>query len=160
MFNDVTLVGNAVSQPEIKYTPAGKPVAKFNIAVNKHYKDPQTGEAKQQTMFIEVVAFGVTAENTHKYVYKGMRVLVNGELHQDVWVDSTGQKRSKHNIHASKVVFLQCKNGSSSNGVANTQAPQHSYQQQTAQPKPAPQPEPKPDYQSDIEDLPDEDIPF
>lgn len=149
MFNDVTLVGNAVSAPELVYTNTGTAIAKFNLAVNKHYKNAQNQNV-DSTVFIEIVTFGKTAENTHKFVTKGMRILVNGELHQDIWVDNNGKKRSKHNIYAAKVVYLQCKGSSSGapNNSSNT-------------PEPTPAPTQKTSCKEvSLEDIPDEDIPF
>ena len=117
MYNKVILVGNLTRNVELKYTPSGTAVAKFGLATNRTYKDPQTGENKQETMFIDITVFGRSAEIANQYLSKGRRVLVEGRLVLDQWVDSTGQKRSKHSIVAEKVQFMDSKSSSDNSGI-------------------------------------------
>ena len=114
MYNKVILVGNLTRNVELKYTPSGTAIAKFGLATNRTYKDPQTGENKQETMFIDITVFGRSAEIANQYLSKGRRVLVEGRLVLDQWVDSTGQKRSKHSVVAEKVQFMDSKSSSES----------------------------------------------
>ena len=118
MYNKVILVGNLTRNVELKYTPSGTAVAKFGLATNRTYKDPQTGENKQETMFIDITVFGRSAEIANQYLSKGRRVLVEGRLVLDQWVDSTGQKRSKHSIVAEKVQFMDSKSSSDNAGMS------------------------------------------
>ena len=117
MYNKVILVGNLTRNVELKYTPSGTAIAKFGLATNRTYKDPQTGENKQETMFIDITVFGRSAEIANQYLSKGRRVLVEGRLVLDQWVDSTGQKRSKHSIVAEKVQFMDSKSSSDNSGI-------------------------------------------
>ena len=119
MYNKVILVGNLTRDVELKYTPSGTAIAKFGLATNRTYKDPQTGENKQETMFIDITVFGRSAEIVNQYLNKGKRVLVEGRLVLDQWVDSTGQKRSKHSIIAEKVQFMDSKGSSENSGMSN-----------------------------------------
>lgn len=127
MYNKVILVGNLTRDVELKYTPSGTAIAKFGIATNRTYKDSMTGENKQEVMFIDVTVFGRSAEVANQYLSKGRKVLVEGRLVLDQWVDSTGQKRSKHSVIAEKVQFMDSKSQSSdyqgSDYNVTTQAP-------------------------------------
>jgi len=109
MYNKVFLIGNLSRDVELKYTPTGTAIAKFGLATNRTYKDNVTGENKQETMFIDITVFGRSAEIANQYLRKGIRVLIEGRLVLDQWVDSSGQKRSKHSIVAEKVQFIETK---------------------------------------------------
>jgi len=115
MFNKVILIGNLTRDVELKYTPNGTAVAKFGLAVNRTYKDNMSGENKQEVLFIDITVFGRSAEVANQYLSKGRRVLVEGRLVLDQWVDSTGQKRSKHSVVAEKVQFMDSKNDNNYN---------------------------------------------
>jgi single-strand DNA-binding protein len=117
MFNKVILIGHLSKDVELKYATNGTAIAVFSIATNRTYKDMQTGENKQETMFIDVKVFGRQAETANQYLHKGKRVLVEGRLALEQWVDKTGQKRSKHVVVAEKVQFMDSKQ--SSNDEAN-----------------------------------------
>ena len=112
MYNKVILVGNLTRDVELKYLPSGTAIAQFGVATNRTYKDASTGETKQEVMFIDVKVFRKSAEVAKQYLAKGRRVLVEGRLVFEQWVDSTGQKRSKHLIVAETkrlVEYLQVK---------------------------------------------------
>ena len=97
MFNKIILAGNLTRDIEIKYTPGGLQIANTGIATNRKFKS-QTGEEKEEVMFIDITFFGRTAEVANQYLRKGSNVLVDGRLKLDQWTDSTGQKRSKHSL--------------------------------------------------------------
>ena len=113
MYNKVILVGNLTRDVELKYTTSGVAIAKFGLATNRIYKDNLTGENKQETMFIDITVFGRSAEVANQYLRKGRRVLIEGRLVLDQWVDANGQKRSKHSVIAEKVQFMESKAESS-----------------------------------------------
>jgi len=112
MYNRVILVGNLTRDVELKYTPSGVAIAKFALATNRNYKDNITGELKQEVMFIDITVFGRSAEVANQYLKKGKRVLIEGRLVFDQWIDSSGQKRSKHSIIAEKIQFMDSKESS------------------------------------------------
>jgi len=153
MYNKVILVGNLTRDVELKYTPTGTAIAKFGLATNRTYKDNVTGENKQEVMFIDITVFGRSAEIANQYLIKGRRVLIEGRLVLDQWVDQTGQKRSKHSIVAEKVQFMENKSSADESGYKNSFT------------KPEPQPAPQPQMQSNQNNIPsididDEEIPF
>jgi single-strand DNA-binding protein len=137
MYNKIILVGNLTRDVELRYSPAGTAIAKFGIATNRTYKDNVTGENKQETMFIDVTVFGRSAEIANQYLRKGSKVLIEGRLVLDQWVDSSGQKRSKHSVVAEKVQFMETKAEAQRNrDYENSyEAPKPQPQQQTQQPK-------------------------
>jgi len=129
MFNKVILVGNLTRDVELKYTPSNTAIAKFGLATNRTYKDNMTGENKQEVMFIDITVFGRSAEIANQYLSKGRRVLVEGRLVFDQWVDSTGQKRSKHSVVAEKVQFMDTKAQTNESGFNRREAPSTPQQQ-------------------------------
>jgi single-strand DNA-binding protein len=138
MYNKVILVGNLTRDVELKYTPTGTAIAKFGLATNRTYKDNVTGENKQETMFIDITVFGRSAEIANQYLRKGRKVLIEGRLVLDQWVDNSGQKRSKHSIVAEKVQFMENKPGGDEGGYQQSapsynQTPQETKQQQMQQ---------------------------
>jgi len=160
MYNKVILVGNLTRDVELKYTPTGTAIAKFGLATNRTYKDTMTGENKQEVMFIDITVFGRSAEIANQYLRKGRRVLIEGRLVLDQWVDQTGQKRSKHSIVAEKVQFMENKPSGDEGGYQQPQAA--SYNQPMQQ---APQQQPQmqqTQQQNNIPsiDIDDEEIPF
>lgn len=101
--NNLTVVGNAVRDPELKFTPSGMAVATFGVAVNRKWQNRETNEWQEETSFIDVTAWAGLAENVSKSVAKGMRVVVAGRLDQRTWETQDGDKRSKVEIVADEV---------------------------------------------------------
>lgn len=94
-FNKVILIGNLCKDAELQYTQKGTAIGKVSLAVNRKWKS-DTGELKEEVTFIDVTAFGKTAEVIGQYCRKGNPLMVEGRLHMDTWEDKqTGQKRSK-----------------------------------------------------------------
>jgi len=151
MYNKVILIGNLTRDVELKYTPNGTAIAKFGLATNRTYKDTMTGENKQEVMFIDITVFGRSAEVANQYLKKGRKVLIEGRLVFEQWVDSTGQKRSKHSVVAEKVQFMDSKSDSENSG--------YSYQQPTQSVQPQMQ-QPKQNNEIPSIDIDEEDIPF
>ncbi len=105
-FNKVILMGNLTRDPELRFTPKGTAVAKLGLAVNRAWKT-ETGETKEDVLFIDVEAFSRQAETIGQYLKKGSPILVEGRLRLDTWDDKqTNQKRSKIFVIAENVKFL------------------------------------------------------
>lgn len=104
--NLVILMGNLTRNPEVKYTPSGQPVGTLNMAVNRRYKNRDTGEFVEQTDFIRVSVWGKQAENCEKYLSKGRGVYIEGRLAQNRWEDANGESRSRLEVVARNVQFL------------------------------------------------------
>src|SRR5438445_11472746 len=93
--NQVTLTGNLTDDPELRYTPAGVPVAGFTIAMNRRTRDPVTNEWKDgETSFLRCNVWRQQAENVAESLSKGMRAIVVGRLRQRSWEAQDGAKRS------------------------------------------------------------------
>ncbi|NPA11295.1 MAG: single-stranded DNA-binding protein [Epsilonproteobacteria bacterium] len=162
MFNKVILIGNLTRDVELRYTPNGTAIAKFGLATNRTYKDNLTGENKQEVLFIDITVFGRSAEIANQYLGKGRKVLIEGRLVLDQWVDSSGQKRSKHSVVAERVQFMDPKGAATDEGGYQNQ---NQYAQQTYnQPKPQPQPQQQmqPTQRENIPEIniDEEEIPF
>lgn len=107
--NQVTLMGNLTRDPELRQTPNGQNVCSFSLALNRSYRD-QSGEWQEATDYIDVVAWGPLAERVSQYLSKGRRCLVQGRLQSRSW-EQDGQKRSKVEVLASDVTFLDSRGG-------------------------------------------------
>jgi single-strand DNA-binding protein len=103
-YNKVILLGNLTSNPELRYTPNGTPISNFSLAVNRRFR--QGEELKEEVCFIDIVVFGMQAENCGNYLTKGRGVIVDGRLQQRRWETEDGQKRSKHEVVAESIQFL------------------------------------------------------
>jgi len=163
--NQVTLMGNLTRDPELRQTPTGQNVTSFSLALNRAYKDA-SGEWQEVTDYIDIVCWGPLAERVAQYLSKGRRCLVQGRLQSRSW-EQDGQKRSKVEVLANDVTFLDSRgagDGDGASGGAPAQssgAPSGSSQ---ADDKPKPSKKPKKDDVV-IEDIGDEpinldDIPF
>ncbi len=110
-FNKIILIGNLTRNIELRYTPNGTPVGSFGLAVNRRFK--QGDEPKEEVCYVDVVAFGRQAENAAKYLSKGSKVTVEGRLQQRRWETETEDKRSKYEVVAENILYLD---GTKGNG--------------------------------------------
>lgn len=94
-FNKVILMGNLTRNPELRQTQSGASVLGAGLAVNESYT-AQDGSRRDNTTFVELSAFGKTAENIARFFRKGDPILIDGRLRQESWTDKqSGQARSK-----------------------------------------------------------------
>lgn len=106
-FNRVILMGNLTRDPEIRYTNSQMPVVQIGLAVNRRYKDGQSGEWKEAPTFVDVTIFGARGEAFAKYHGKGKPAFIEGELRMDTWEDKqSGAKRSKLYVVANNWEFV------------------------------------------------------
>lgn len=104
--NKVIVAGNLTRDPQTKFLAGDKAVCEFGMAINRRWKG-SNGEAKEDTTFVEVQAWGRTAELVGQYLTKGSPAYVEGRLSQETWEDKKdGTKRSKTRIVADTVQFL------------------------------------------------------
>lgn len=118
MLNKAILMGRLVADPELRQTPTNKSVTSFTLAVNRSYS--KTGE---QTDFIDIVAWGTTAEFVSKWFHKGSLMAVCGRIQTRTWEDKQGQKRKSVEVIAEEVNFAESKRDSQSRGNDNNSAP-------------------------------------
>jgi single-strand DNA-binding protein len=106
MYQQITLVGNLGSDPEMRYTPSGVPVASFRMAVNKSWTGDD-GQRQDKTTWFRVTAWRKLAETVSQYLTKGAKVLVVGEIEEArPYTDRDGNLRATLEITAQVVRFL------------------------------------------------------
>ena len=103
-FNKVILLGNLTRDPEMRYTPSGTPIASFGLAVSRRYR--QGDEQKEEVCFVDITAFGRSAEIVGEYLSKGRPVLIEGRLRWHSWETEGGQRRSKLDVTAERVNLM------------------------------------------------------
>ena len=103
--NKVMLIGNLGQDPEMRYTPSGRPLTKFQIAVDRRWKSAD-GEKKSETEWFNIVAWGKLAEICNQYLSKGRRVYIEGRLHTRSWQDDNGANHSSVEITANEMIML------------------------------------------------------
>lgn len=107
-FNQCNLGGRLTRDPEVKFLAGDRSVTSFGLAINHRYKT-KDGESKDDTTFVDVVAWGKTGELVAQYLKKGSGCLLTGRLKLDQWEDKDGQKRSKLTVVAESVQFTDSK---------------------------------------------------
>jgi single-strand DNA-binding protein len=108
--NSVTLIGRLANDPEMRYSPSGTAITKFRLAVTRRRGRAVEGEErKEETDWLDIVTFGVTAENCGQYLDKGAHVGIEGRVQSSSWETPEGQKRSRVEIIANTVEFLESK---------------------------------------------------
>jgi len=103
--NKVFLIGNLTRDVDLRYSPNGVAVARMGLAVNRYYLG-QDGEKKEDTCFVDVVAFGKMAETCNTYLSKGKQVFFEGRLSLRTWETPEGEKRSKLEVIAERMQFI------------------------------------------------------
>lgn len=103
MLNHVTLMGRLVADPELRTTPQGISVTTMRLAVDRDFKNKQTGE--RETDFINVVTWRQTAEFVSRYFTKGRMAVVEGRLQVRQYTDKDGNKRTAVDVVADNVYF-------------------------------------------------------
>lgn len=106
--NMVFLMGNLTRDPELRYTPNGQAVANFTVATNRQWTDGD-GQKQDAAEFTDIVVWGKIAETVANYLKKGRRVHVIGRLQTRSWEAQDGSKRSKTEVVATDVTFLDRK---------------------------------------------------
>lgn len=121
-FNKVLLAGHLTRDPEVKFLSDERAVASFGIAINHRYKGSD-GQAKEEATFVDIEAWGRTAELVGQCLTKGRACLIEGRLKLDQWEDKEGQKRSKLKVVADGVQFLDSGKGERAESAAPAPSP-------------------------------------
>ncbi len=103
--NKVFLLGNLTRDPERRTLPSGAALTDLRLAVTRKYR-LQSGELKEETLFISVAVFGKGAETAAKYLQKGRPVLIEGRLRLEEWTNKDGQKQSRISVVAENFQLL------------------------------------------------------
>ncbi len=107
--NKVLLIGNLTRDPDLRYTAAGTAVANLRLAVNRTFV--VQGDRREETLFIDVVAWGKQAEACGEYLAKGSAIFVDGRLQSREYDAKDGSKRTVVEVVADTVQFLTRKPG-------------------------------------------------
>jgi single-strand DNA-binding protein len=100
----ITIAGNLVDDPELRFTPAGQPVAKFRVASTPRYLDKGTNEWKDgDSLFLTCNVWRQAAENVAESLQRGMRVIVSGRLRQRSYETKEGEKRTVYEVEVDDV---------------------------------------------------------
>ena len=103
MLNHIVIMGRLARDPELRHTQSGTPVASFRLAVDRDFKDKNTGE--RTTDWIDVVAWRGTGEFVSRYFSKGRMAVVEGRLQIREWTDKEGNRRTTAEVVAENVYF-------------------------------------------------------
>lgn len=117
-YQKTQIIGRLTKDVELKHTPSGTAVGKTTIAVSANHKN------KDETLFMPLVMFGMTAENAAKFIQKGSGLFVEGRLKEEKWDDkATGQKRSMMTLVVDNMQFLDSKRDGGSKPQTATSRP-------------------------------------
>ena len=114
MLNHIVIMGRLARDPELRHTQSGTPVATFRLAVDRDYKDKNTGE--RATDWIDVVAWRGTGEFVSRYLAKGRLTVVEGRLQMREWTDKEGNRRTTAEVVADNVYFADSRRESGDGG--------------------------------------------
>ncbi len=103
--NKVMIIGHLGKDPEMRYTPSGRPVTTFTVAVSRSWSSAD-GERHAETEWFNVVAWGNLAEICKQYLTKGQQVYVEGRLQTRRWDDKEGQKHTSVEVVAAEMMML------------------------------------------------------
>src|SRR2546423_2111895 len=102
----ITLIGNLGRAPEMRYTPDGRPVTQFSVAVTRNTKN-QAGEWLEETEWFRITVWGNQAERTAENLKKGSKIYVEGRFRTREWEAQDGQKRTALEVTADNVINLE-----------------------------------------------------
>lgn len=103
--NKVMIIGNLGRDPEMRYTPSGRPVTTFTLATSRSWNSAD-GERHSETEWFNVVAWGNLAEICKQHLNKGQQVYIEGRLKTRRWEDKEGAKHTMTEIVASEMLML------------------------------------------------------
>lgn len=103
--NKVMIIGNLGKDPEMRYTPSGRPVTTFNVATSRSW-NTSDGERRTETEWFNIVAWGGLAEICNQYLTKGQQVYIDGRLQSRSWNDSDGNQHTSVEVVANEMIML------------------------------------------------------
>jgi len=121
--NKVILIGNLGSDPEVKYTTSGVPVANVSLATSESWTDKQSGERQEKTEWHRLVIWRKTAEIAGQYLRKGSKIYVEGRLETRSWEDQSGQKKYTTEIVVNDMQMLDSRGDSMDRGGGGESGP-------------------------------------
>jgi len=160
------IVGNLTRDPELKYTPSGRPVCSFGVATNRRWKDPD-GNQKEEVEFHDVVAWGKLAEIISQFLKKGNKIYIEGRIRTRNWEGQDGVKRYRTEIIAENFIPLTPKGTAPGvEAITDTEPPSEKTEEKSDKPATAGKPsvedkdKKKKDKAADKEEIDLDEIPF
>jgi len=114
--NQILLIGNCGSDPEMRYTPNGSMVVNFSLAVNSYRNSPE-GDQIQETEWFRVSCWNKTAESVNQFLQKGQRCFVEGRFKSSNYTANDGTQKQSSEVTAFRVIFLDRSTGNASDEV-------------------------------------------
>ena len=111
--NKVLIIGHLGGDPDMRYTPSGRPVTSFSVATSRQWTSAE-GDRHEETEWFNIVAWGNLAEICHQYLSKGQQVYVEGRLQTRGWEDDNGKKHYRTELVANEMIILGDRRGPSS----------------------------------------------
>jgi single-strand DNA-binding protein len=108
--NKIMIIGRLGRDPEMRYTPSGRPVTTFSVATSRSW-NTSDGERRSETEWFNVVAWGSLAVICNQYLVKGQQVYVEGRLQTRNWEDNDGKRHSSVEIVANEMIMLGDRRG-------------------------------------------------
>ena len=103
--NKVMIIGHVGREPEMRYTPGGRPVTSFSVATSRTWTSTE-GERREETEWFNIVAWGTLAEICKTHLSKGQQVYVEGRLQTRGWEDENGKKHFRTELVANEMILL------------------------------------------------------
>ena len=103
--NKVMIIGHLGRDPEMRYTPSGRPVTTFSVATSRSWHSAD-GERHEETEWFNVVAWGSLAEICNQYLHKGQQVYIEGRLQTRRWEDTEGNKHFTTELVSKEMIML------------------------------------------------------
>lgn len=103
--NKVMIIGRLGRDPEMRYTPSGRPVTTFSVATSRSWNTTE-GDRRTETEWFNIVAWGNLAEICKQYLNKGQQVYIEGRLQTRYWDDADGHKHSSVEVVANEMIML------------------------------------------------------
>lgn len=119
MLNKIMLIGNLGRDPEMNYTPDGKAITKFTVAVSRRWNDRQSGEKKEETTWFNVVAFERLAETCGQYLHKGSKVYLEGRMTSHKYTNRDGIEMTGWDVRLSEMEMLDPKESRVGSGAGS-----------------------------------------
>ena len=120
--NKIMIIGNLGRDPEMRYTPSGKPVTTFSVGTSRSW-NASDGERREETEWFNVVTWGNLAEICKQYLAKGQQVYVEGRLQTRRWEDQENKKHFSTEIVANEMIILGDRKAAAPSGESAAAAP-------------------------------------
>ena len=124
--NKVMIIGRLGQDPEMRYTPSGRPLTKCQLAANRSWTTAD-GEKKTETEWFNIVAWGKLAEICNQYLKKGHQVYIEGRLHTRRWQDDEGANHSSVEVITQEMIMLDGRAGVENNPESDDMPDQDEY---------------------------------